>query len=600
MNSSARRKSTSTVGVTGRKDATRMKIEKMEKERRERRKTMMQRKEARKQEQIKNIEAGNPGDVDFIGLVDEWRREQATKIKGKENRSFFPSTASNICIAVRKRPVSEKEREKLEHDSVSCSQNKVWIHSARLKVDGITKYLTNHSFQLDHAFGEDSTTEQIYLATTLPLVDHVVNNQGRATVFCYGQTGSGKTYTMNAIQQILAYDLYGQLAEIGDEYEIMVAFFELYAGNVLDLLHGRHRCKLLEDGKGEINITGLREVPAPTPETFLQAIEEGHSHRTTQRTEANDASSRSHAICQIFLRDCNGNLKGKLGLVDLAGSERGSDTKQHNAQRRSESADINTSLLALKECIRALGQKSTHVPFRGSKLTLILKDCFSPDSKTTMVATVSPGASAADHSLNTMRYADRIKEHRTTNSNKIAAKGNVSVTSMPSRERLHRIAAAAGQDIESHQTKFVEEALDEGADALDEYAVGSSDDGTIEDGSAEEYDDYDDGKASQKEEENELRRTVQAVFELEEALLNQHMSNIQSNAEMLTQEGKLLQTVQAAGLSEDDMDIYAIQLAEILDQKEALIYKLQSKLLDFQDELAKEQHLAQHVRLTQY
>lgn len=105
-------------------------------------------------------------------------------------------------------------------------------------------------------------------------------------------------------------------------------------------------------------------------------------------------------------------MKGKLGLVDLAGSERGSDTKQHNTQRRSESADINTSLLALKECIRALGQKLTHVPFRGSKLTLILKDCFSPDSKTTMVATVSPGASAADHSLNTLRYADRIKEQR--------------------------------------------------------------------------------------------------------------------------------------------------------------------------------------------
>lgn len=87
-----------------------------------------------------------------------------------------------------------------------------------------------------------------------------------------------KTYTMNRIQHILAYDLYGELAESDDEVEITVAFFELYAGNVLDLLHGRHRCKLLEDGKGEINITGLREVPAPTPEAFLQVIEEGHRY----------------------------------------------------------------------------------------------------------------------------------------------------------------------------------------------------------------------------------------------------------------------------------------------------------------------------------
>jgi kinesin family protein 2/24 len=155
------------------------------------------------------------------------------------------------------------------------------------------------------------------------------------------------------------------------------------------------------------------------------------SLRTTHTTEANDTSSRSHAICQIFFRDVHtGKLKGKLSLVDLAGSERGTDTKSHNTQRRAESADINTSLLSLKECIRALGQQNnqrgssnsnkqhapqqtTHVPYRGSKLTLILKDCFtSPHATTTMIATVSPGASAADHSLNTLRYADRIKEQR--------------------------------------------------------------------------------------------------------------------------------------------------------------------------------------------
>jgi kinesin family protein 2/24 len=218
---------------------------------------------------------------------------------------------------------------------------------------------------------------------------------------------------MNGIQQILAHDLYEELKEHGANIEIKLAFFELYGGFIQDLLHDRKRCKLLEDGKGEVNITGLQEVSAPTAGSFLQVIEDGHSQRTTRTTEANDTSSRSHAICQVFLRDSDsGKLKGKLTLVDLAGSERGSDTKSHNSQRRSESAEINTSLLSLKECIRALGQKNAHVPYRGSKLTLILKDCFSPDSKTTMIAMVSPGASATDHSLNTLRYADRIKEQR--------------------------------------------------------------------------------------------------------------------------------------------------------------------------------------------
>jgi kinesin family protein 2/24 len=136
--------------------------------------------------------------------------------------------------------------------------------------------------------------------------------------------------------------------------------------------------------------------------------------RTTHATEANDTSSRSHAICQIVLRDrSSSKLVGKLSLVDLAGSERGTDTKSHNSQRRNESSEINTSLLALKECIRALDMKSGHVPYRASKLTLILKDCFTAsNAKTTMIATVSPGSSSADHTLNTLRYADRIKEKK--------------------------------------------------------------------------------------------------------------------------------------------------------------------------------------------
>ena len=142
-------------------------------------------------------------------------------------------------------------------------------------------------------------------------------------------------------------------------------------------------------------------------------------HRTTFATEANDTSSRSHAICQVLLRDrSTSKLRGKLSLVDLAGSERGTDTKSHNRDRRTESAEINKSLLALKECIRALdtnngGGNNRHVPYRGSKLTQVLKDCFTHNlARTTMIATVSPGSSSADHTVNTLRYADRIKEKK--------------------------------------------------------------------------------------------------------------------------------------------------------------------------------------------
>lgn len=99
-----------------------------------------------------------------------------------------------------------------------------------------------------------------------------------------------------------------------------------------------------------------------------------------------------------------------MSFIDLAGSERGADTIDQNRQTRLDGAEINKSLLALKECIRALDLEKKHTPFRGSKLTQVLKDSFTGNSKTTMIANVSPAASCCEHTLNTLRYGDRVKE----------------------------------------------------------------------------------------------------------------------------------------------------------------------------------------------
>jgi kinesin family protein 2/24 len=138
----------------------------------------------------------------------------------------------------------------------------------------------------------------------------------------------------------------------------------------------------------------LLEVQTDSVESLQSIIDSGNSNRTTHATESNDESSRSHAICQISLRNgSNGKEIGRLSLIDLAGSERGADTKSHNRQRRMEGAEINKSLLALKECIRALDSNNGHIPYRASKLTLVLKDSFTrPKSRTVMIATVSPAA----------------------------------------------------------------------------------------------------------------------------------------------------------------------------------------------------------------
>merc|ERR1712136_461240 len=111
----------------------------------------------------------------------------------------------------------------------------------------------------------------------------------------------------------------------------------------------------------------------------------------------------------------DGKLKehGKISFIDLAGSERGADTLDTDRQTRMDGAEINKSLLAIPECIRALDQQSDHTPFRGSKLTQVLKDSFvGSNCRTVMIANVSPCGSAVEHSLNTLRYAYRVKELR--------------------------------------------------------------------------------------------------------------------------------------------------------------------------------------------
>lgn len=232
------------------------------------------RKLERAAEEERNIAAGNPGDVDFIGLVKKWRQEHANDALPLVSGQSQPK----ICVSVRKRPISDKERKRKDHDSVTCYQPAVWVHNAKLKVDGITKYLDHSSFCFDYAFNEESSTEDVYRHCTLPLIEFTCSGKGgRATVFAYGQTGSGKTYTMNGIEAMVAEDIFHLLKnQNGPNLEdtmVLVSFFEIYGGRIQDLLNKRERLKVLEDGKGEVVVTGLREFEAGSPEDLLEYIE---------------------------------------------------------------------------------------------------------------------------------------------------------------------------------------------------------------------------------------------------------------------------------------------------------------------------------------
>lgn len=148
-----------------------------------------------------------------------------------------------------------------------------------------------------------------------------------------------------------------------------------------------------------------------------QLIDHGAGARMVGMTGANDESSRSHSIVQFAIKKPTrkGGLMvaGKLSFIDLAGSERGADTYHNDRNTRLEGAEINKSLLALKECIRALDLDKGHVPFRGSKLTEVLRDSFvGKEARTVMIANISPNSTSVEHTLNTLRYADRVKELR--------------------------------------------------------------------------------------------------------------------------------------------------------------------------------------------
>jgi len=299
---------TSTTMLTGKQDQTRLRMERMEADRRDRRLRTKEARVNRAEEERRNLSQGNPGDVDFIGLVRRWREEHAGSARPHDDDDDDDGPASTssgdkICVCVRKRCLNAKEMLRTEHDAVTCLHPTATVHSARLRVDGISKYCDHNTFEFDHAFDEHSTTEDVYRHAAAPLVRYVCAGVGgvgqvvpRGTVFAYGQTGSGKTYTMGGIQRMVAEDVFSTLAGNGLDGDarggcslvdttVSIAIFEIYGGRIQDLLNDRNRLKVLEDGRGEVVVTGLEEfavagIPIPRREGARQPH---HARHRVQR-----------------------------------------------------------------------------------------------------------------------------------------------------------------------------------------------------------------------------------------------------------------------------------------------------------------------------
>lgn len=393
-------------------------VEKIEQRRKERRTQQA----AIKEQQEIEYDTSDPN-WQFAAMIREYR----ATLEYRPLTSSDPIVNHQICVCLRSRPFNRKEITKKEVNVITVpNKENVIVHEPKTKVD-LTKYLENQNFRFDYAFDENATNEMVYRYTAKPLVDCIFEG-GMATCFAYGQTGSGKTHTMGGDfsargQQDCAKGIYCLAARdvfklIHTKYKkadlvVGASFFEIYSGKVFDLLNKKQKLRVLEDHKQQVQVVGLKEETITSADDVLRLISHGNNVRTSGVTSANNHSSRSHAVFQMILRKRNTmKLYGKFSLIDLAGNERGQDTKSSDRQTRMEGAEINKSLLALKECIRALGRRAgAYLPFRASKLTQVLRDSFIGDkSRTCMIAMISPGMGCCEHTLNTLRYADRVKE----------------------------------------------------------------------------------------------------------------------------------------------------------------------------------------------
>ncbi|XVF28310.1 hypothetical protein REPUB_Repub15cG0018600 [Reevesia pubescens] len=336
------------------------------------------------------------------------------------------NNVAKIKVVVRKRPLNKKEISRKEDDIVTVNENALTVHEPKLKVD-LTAYVEKHEFCFDAVLDEHVTNDEVYRATVEPIIP-IIFQRTKATCFAYGQTGSGKTFTMQPLPLRAAQDLVRFLHQPvyrNQRFKLWLSYFEIYGGKLFDLLSDRKKLCMREDGRQQVCIVGLQEFEVSDVQIVKEYIERGNAARSTGTTGANEESSRSHAILQLAIKkhseikeskrnnDGNeskaGKVVGKISFIDLAGSERGADTTDNDRQTRIEGAEINKSLLALKECIRALDNDQIHIPFRGSKLTEVLRDSFVGNSRTVMISCISPNAGSCEHTLNTLRYADRVK-----------------------------------------------------------------------------------------------------------------------------------------------------------------------------------------------
>ncbi|TWW55032.1 Kinesin-like protein KIF3A [Takifugu flavidus] len=391
----------------------------------------------------------------------------------KSDKPDKQEVSDNVKVVVRCRPLNQKEV--------------IMGFKSSVDVDEIRGTVTVHklenpqeppkTFTFDTVFGPDSKQLDVYNLTARPIIESVLEGYN-GTIFAYGQTGTGKTFTMEGVRAVPELrgiipnsfaHIFGHIAKAeGDKrFLVTVSYLEIYNEEVRNLLGKDQNQRLEVKERPDVGVY-IKDLPgyvvynADDMDRFMSL---GNKNRSVGATNMNEHSSRSHAIFTITIecseKGVDGNQvmrMGKLHLVDLAGSERQGKTGA-TGQRLKEATKINLSLSTLGNVISALVDgKSTHVPYRNSKLTRLLQDSLGGNSKTMMCANIGPADYNYDETISTLRYANRAKN----------IKNKARINEDPKDALLRKFQ----KEIEELKKKLMEDEFDESEDEGTEAGEG--------------------------------------------------------------------------------------------------------------------------------
>ncbi|XP_029164399.1 kinesin-like protein unc-104 isoform X9 [Nylanderia fulva] len=348
---------------------------------------------------------------------------------------------SSVKVAVRVRPFNNREITREAQCIIDMTGTTTSIVNPKAtpgSKEAVKSFNYDYSyFSMDPNDENYSSQLMVYKDIGEEMLEHAFEGYN-VCIFAYGQTGAGKSYTMMGKQEEgqegiipqICKDLFRKISYTSNErlkYSVEVSYMEIYCERVRDLLNPKNRgnLRVREHPLYGPYVEDLSKLAVLSYEDIHDLIDEGNKARTVAATNMNETSSRSHAVFTIFFtqqqQDCTTGLMSekvsKISLVDLAGSER-ADSTGAKGTRLKEGANINKSLTTLGKVISALAEiaatkkkkKADFIPYRDSVLTWLLRENLGGNSKTAMIAAISPADINYDETLSTLRYADRAKQ----------------------------------------------------------------------------------------------------------------------------------------------------------------------------------------------